>query len=289
MNSLSDLATTQEAVAARSEPDLSSYLPHLKPVITITHLLHSSIHTVLLPLAAPHATVHRDMSRATAATISRIEEKINGILQRTIDVIQLWTSKLLASQKKSDFRPRDDLTSTTASPVEMLQTPTCFAVHQFLTNVHALVTTHVFPPPAGVPAPADPNATAFLSELALAFRAQLLDHFKRFPVNAAGGLLVTKDLARYTDDLLRAWPLADPVRQSLDVLAELGNLFVIGPEALRERLRASSSSTATATAARGAWPSKDPGDDDGGVDLRAYVLRREDAGSVGVQSVLSAL
>ncbi len=84
--------------------------------------------------------------------------------------------------------------------------------------------------------------------------------------------MVTKDISKY-NELLRSWELDPSFEPSFEVLTEIGNLFVIGPEALKERLRGKG-------AVGGAW---DKG------DMRPYVLRREDAGSVGVQSVLSAL
>jgi len=100
----------------------------------------------------------------------------------------------------------------------------------------------------------------------------LLEHFKKFPVNAAGGIMVTKDITKYIE-LLRNWEVEESFLPTLEVLTEVGHVFVIGPEALRERLRAQKG-------AGGLW---DKG------DMRAYVLRRDDVGSVGVQSVLSSL
>ena len=85
--------------------------------------------------------------------------------------------------------------------------------------------------------------------------------------------MVTKDLTKYIE-LLRSWELGASFEPSLEVLAEIGNLFVVGPDALRERLRGKGGVMG------GIWEKG---------DMRPYVLRREDAGSVGVQSVLSAL
>ena len=119
------------------------------------------------------------------------------------------------------------------------------------------------------------NLTGFLSELAGAVRALLLEHFRRFPVSAAGGLMVTKDVSRYAE-LLRGWSLDPPVAASLDILPLIGNIFVIGPEALKERLKGKQG----AGGGGGMWDT---------ADLRPYVLRRDDVGSVGIQSVLSSL
>ena len=126
--------------------------------------------------------------------------------------------------------------------------------------------------------PQSPNLTAFLTELATNIRSQLLEHYKRFPVSATGAIMVTKDISKY-NDLFRSWNLDESFGPSLEVLTEIGNIFVISPEALRERLRGG---------ARGGGLGG-MGDVWEKGDLRPYVLRREDAGSVGVQSVLGAL
>jgi exocyst complex component 5 len=142
-----------------------------------------------------------------------------------------------------------------------LQQQTCLSVYTFLGKAHNTATSAFS---------SGPNLTSFSTELAIGIRTLLFDHFKKFPVNPAGCLMVTKDITKYTE-LLSSWPLQENFRSTLEVLAEIGNLFVVGPEALRERVRG------------GGFSGVERG------DLRAYILRREDAGSVGVQSVLNSL
>ncbi len=138
---------------------------------------------------------------------------------------------------------------------------TCLAIHTFLIRIHTL-TLQTF---NGL------NLSHFLTELALGIRGLLLDHFRKFTVNAAGGLMVTKDLTKYTE-ILRSWPLDPSFAPSVEILNELGNLFVVGPEALRERVRA--------------WVTRGLVE---GRDLKGFLLKREDGGSVGVQSVINSL
>lgn len=83
--------------------------------------------------------------------------------------------------------------------------------------------------------------------------------------------MVTKNISKYLE-ILRGWEVEEGFKESLEVLTEIGNVFVVGPEALRERLRKNG--------AKGGWD---------GADLRVYVGRREDVGSVGVQSALGGL
>ena len=227
------------------------------------HLMNTCLRTVLIPLASANVTIRRDMEKTSTTAIERMEEKVNSIMQRSIDVVLTWVTKLLARQLKSDFRPKDDALGGGAW-LEQLQTPSCMSIFTFLSRFHNLALTALSP---------SPNLTTFLTELAVSFRSLLLEHFKKFSVNAAGGIMVTKDISKYIE-LLRSWELDPSFDPSFEVLTEIGNLFVIGPDALKERLRGKGAMGG------GAWEKG---------DLRAYVLRREDAGSVGVQSVLSAL
>ena len=248
------------AETAKRDPDLS-YLPQLRSAISTMYLLITCINTVLVPLAASSTTVRRDMEKNTTIAISRMEDAINTIEQRTVDATLNWVAKLLVRQDKNDFRPRDEAVDVALT---QLQTPTCKAVVDFLANFHK----------AASEALDGTNLTILLTEVAVGIRGQLLDHLKKFQVSATGALIVSKDMSRYLD-LLRAWSLDSSFSQSLEILAEVSNLFVIGPEALRERLRGGASGGALAGV--------------GKENLRPYVLRREDAGSVGIQSVLNSL
>ena len=232
------------------------------------HLMNTCIRTVLVPLASANVTIRRDMEKTSTVAMDRMEEKVNSIMQHSIDVVLVWVNKLLAGQKKSDFRPRDDMLDGGGAWFEQLQTPTCISIFNFLSRFHSLA--------QGALSPASPNLTSFLTEVAVSLRTALLEHFKKFQVNAAGGIMVTRDISKYIE-LLRGWELDSSFDPSFEVLTEIGNLFVIGPEALKERLRGKGGSI---SGVGGTWEKG---------DLRAYVLRREDAGSVGVQSVLSAL
>lgn len=126
-------------------------------------------------------------------------------------------------------------------------------------------------------------------------RGLLLEHFKRFTVNGPGGLMVTKDMTQYAD-LLKSWDIDEEIKGpggALDVLLEVGSLFVIGVEALRERIRGGAASGAT-----GGGPSAGSGSGSGSgrgeaklsvQEVRAYVSRREDSNTLAMQQVLNSL
>lgn len=112
-----EAATSQEST--KTEPDFS-YLPNIRAAISITHLMITCINTVLIPLAAGSITIKRDMEKLTNIAVNRIEDKINAIEQKTVDVVLAWVGKLLAGQKKNDFRPKE---GDGTEWLEMLQTP----------------------------------------------------------------------------------------------------------------------------------------------------------------------
>jgi hypothetical protein len=71
------------------------------------------------------------------------------------------------------------------------------------------------------------------------------------------------------------------------VLLEVGSLFVIGPEALRERIRGGAASGTTGGPGGGRNPTQE-----GKLsvqEVRAYVSRREDSNTFAMQQVLNAL
>ncbi|KAK0633523.1 exocyst complex component Sec10-like protein [Immersiella caudata] len=257
-----DQASSQENI--KTEPDLS-YLPNIKPAVTITNLMSRFITTVLIRLAESNTTVRRHMEAQTKMAIEATEKKTNAVMKSTMDVAINWATRALSQQKKTDFRPKDD---DLEGLVDSLQTPTCQTICTFLSSKVATLAAQAVD---------GHNLEVFSSELALAVHRLLFEHFKKFPVNATGGLMVTKDIAKYVSTV-KEWPLTKEVEQIVEVLTEVGYLFIIGPEALRERSRNLTS---------GGPPGL--GKKLGKADFKAFVQRREDASSAEIQSVLTGL
>ncbi|KAI1857294.1 hypothetical protein JX265_006433 [Neoarthrinium moseri] len=251
-------ASAQENV--KIEPDLS-YMPLIRPAVTITSIMSRFITTVLVRLAESNTTVRRSMEAQTKMGIESIEKKTNSILKSTLDVLTNWIAKSLANQKKIDYLPKDD------SVLENLQTPTCDTICNFLARTARLINQAVD----------GANHQAFSTELAVAVQRLLLEHFKKFKVNAAGGLMVTKDIAKYVSTLKGEWDISKETEGAVDLLTEIGYLFIIGPEALRERSR----NLASGPSGGGKRLVK--------ADFKTFVSNREDYRSVGIQSVLAGL
>lgn len=253
-----DAATAQESI--KSEPDLS-YLPSIRPAVTITALMSRFINTVLIRLAETNATVRRNMETQTKTAIESIERKTNNVLRSTLDVAINYATRTLGTQKKLDFRPRDD---DLENLVESLQTPTCAAICTFLSRLATVASQ----------AMDGHNLEMFSTELALAVYRLLFEHFKKFQVNATGGLMVTKDIARYVDTM-KEWPINKDTEGIVEMLTEVGYLFIIGPEALKERSRNLGSGT---SGGHGKKLLKG--------DFKAFVGRREDVGTPAIQALL---
>ena len=255
-----DAALQQAALmeTSKTEPDLS-YLPGILPAVTITAIMERFVTVVLIRLAESNTTVRRNMENQKRAATETIEKKTNDILKVSIDVIANWVTKSLNTQKRQDFRPKD-------GELDSLQTSACMSICTFLSkaskHASAAVDGH--------------NAEKFFSELSLVILKQLFEHFKKFQVNATGGLMVTQDIAKYVATM-RDWGLNKEVISTLEMLTEVGSLFIVGPEALREKSRALGSSP---TGSRGKLSK---------ADFRAFVQRRDDAQSMGIQSVLGSL
>ena len=255
LDAAADQATSQET--SKMEPDMN-YLPSLQPAITITNIMSRFINTVLIRLAESNTTVRRAMEIQTKSGVERIESKTNSIIRSTITVVLNWVTKLLVGQKKADFRPKD------SDLIETLQTGTCLSICTFLNRTNTLVSQAID----------GQNLEVFSSELAVNIRDLLFEHFKKFQVNATGGLMVTKDISKYVSTL-KELTLSKEAEASVEVLSEIGNIFIIGPEALRERSRN------FAPGGVGKKLQK--------TDFRAFVTKRDDSGSVGIQSVLAGL
>lgn len=79
------------------------------------------------------------------------------------------------------------------------------------------------------------NAETFLTEIGVAFHGLLLDHLRKYTVSAAGGIMLTKDLAMYQDAIST---FGIPVLSDrFEMLRQLGNLFIVQASVLKSYMR----------------------------------------------------
>nr|KAJ3421823.1 Calcium-binding protein 39 [Polyrhizophydium stewartii] len=147
---------------------------------------------------------------------SSLEQKVNALLQGKIAVASAWLEVLLSRQKKTDFKPRDDIVA-----VNTLATPVCNQIVEYVRRIKDEAEESLD----------GENLEAYLTEIGVSLHSLLLDHFRRFPVSYAGGLVLTKDLAKY-HEVIMTFKIS-LLEERFDMLKELGTVFIVKPENLK--------------------------------------------------------
>lgn len=163
----------------KTSPDLTS-IATLHPVDLVCNLWQRYSTTALLPLTSASVAVRREMTTFNQHSVVRMEGKINSVMQKTIDCTISWLSYLLTRQKRNDYKPRNDELSFARNNTEP-----CDLSCDFLLTVKESTSEGL----------SGKNAEAFLTEIGVAFHSLLLDHYKKFPINPTGGLMLTKWVA----------------------------------------------------------------------------------------------
>ncbi|KAI8579596.1 hypothetical protein K450DRAFT_241761 [Umbelopsis ramanniana AG] len=205
--------TLHEEIDTRAEPELRSFAV-VKTVKDIIHLLQEHFEICILPLIATSTAVHRQTVARKNEFMTELESKANSILQKEVDAITNWLSSSLSKQKRNDFRPKEEEVFLT------LTTQPCTQCVDFVKRVQAAVGN----------AFTGKNRESILTEIGSVFHSILLEHFKKFHVSAAGGLLVTKDIAKYQEVFSSFGVPA--LNDRFEMLRQLGNIFVVKPEIL---------------------------------------------------------
>ncbi|KIY31040.1 exocyst complex component protein [Cryptococcus gattii E566] len=203
---------------SKTEPDLQ-LLAILKAADQICHLWQRYTAMALFPLAGSNVPVRREMITLNSHSVVRMEGKVNNVIQKAIDNVISWLSFLLTKQKKNDYKPKNDDLSFARTITEP-----CELCCEFLTTVKDAANEGL----------SGKNAEAFLTEVGVSFHTLLLDHYKKFPVNPTGGLMLTKDLASYQDVMASYGVPA--INDRFDMLRQLGNSFIVQPNVLKSYL-----------------------------------------------------
>jgi len=75
------------------------------------------------------------------------------------------------------------------------------------------------------------NLEIFFTEIGVAFHSLLLDHLRKFPVSATGGLMLAKDLKSYQDTVATFGIPA--LHERFEFIRQLGNVFLVRPDILK--------------------------------------------------------
>ncbi|PPQ65579.1 hypothetical protein CVT26_000528 [Gymnopilus dilepis] len=199
----------------KSEPNLHP-LAIVRAVDLICHLWQQYVTVALLPLASSSVTIRRDMVVFNNQTVSRMETGANALLQRITEAIINWLSAQLTKQKRNDFKPRNDDLS-----FARVNTEPCILCCESLEKIRDAAKQNL----------SGKNLEVFLTEIGVAFHSLLLEHLRKFPVNATGGLMLAKDLKSYQDTISTFGIPA--LHERYELLRQLGNVFLVRPEILK--------------------------------------------------------
>ncbi|THH12213.1 hypothetical protein EW145_g135 [Phellinidium pouzarii] len=240
-----------EAADPKTEPSLHA-LSVLRLVDLICHLWQQYVSTALLPLASTSVTVRREMVIFNNQTVSRIEGVANVLMNRLTDAIIAWLSAQLVKQKKNEFKPRND-------ELSFVNTEPCDACCTILAKVRDVAKQNL----------SGKNLEIFLTEIGVSFNTLLLEHLRKFSVNANGGLILAKDLKSYQDLIATFDCTALPER--FEFICQLGKVFLIEPEILKSYITESALARIDMhllrpyLAQRSDWPTIEKGFDGQGV------------------------
>ncbi|KAJ3987466.1 exocyst complex protein [Lentinula detonsa] len=212
------IETTQarlEASDPRAEP-LLQVLAILRTVDLICHLWQQYVNTALIPLASSSVTIRREMLVFNNQTVSRLEGGVNQVMHRLTDAIVAWLSSQLSKQKRNDFKPKNDDLS-----FARVNTEPCVACCDMLEKVRDTAKTNL----------SGKNLEVFLTEVGISFHSLLLEHLRKFPVSATGGLMLATDIRMYQDTVSN-FGIAS-LTERFEFIRQLGQVFLLSPEILK--------------------------------------------------------
>ncbi|CDO68146.1 hypothetical protein BN946_scf185003.g18 [Trametes cinnabarina] len=222
-----------DAADSKTEPSMQP-LSVLREVDLICHLWQRYVTMALLPLASSSVTIRREMVIFNNQTVSRIEGAANQVTQKLTDAIINWLAAQLAKQKRTDFKPRNDDLS-----FARVNTEPCVACCDMLEKVRDAAKANL----------SGKNLEVFLTEVGVAFHGfvylvtfapswmltthirLLLEHLKKFPVSATGGLMLAKDLKTY-QDTIDTFSIPS-LHERFEFIRQLGNVFLVKPDILK--------------------------------------------------------
>ncbi|KAJ3854531.1 exocyst complex component Sec10-like protein [Lentinula lateritia] len=204
-----------DASDPKAEP-LLQVLITLRTVDLICHLWQQYVNTALLPLASSSVTTRREMLVFNNQTVSRLEGGVNQVMHRLADTIVAWLSSQLSKQKRNDFKPKNDDIS-----FARVNTEPCVACCDMLEKFRDTAKGNL----------SGKNLESFLTEIGISFHSLLLEHLRKFPVSATGGLMLAKDIRMY-QDTISSFGIPS-LTERFEFIRQLGQVFLLSPEILK--------------------------------------------------------
>lgn len=185
-----------------------SYLTSFNLLTDILYLISSCIKKVLIPCTVNNPGGRSRIVGLTNDYIKRCENSIKIILNETIDLINDKTVFLLSKQKKKDF---------VVDSITEFDTEACELVSEFMNKTHENLGKSLN----------NANLLNVLTRVGTKFLNLLLEHYKKFPVNSTGGIILTKDVIRL-QTVIDTWEISQ-LSENFQILKEISNLFTVHP------------------------------------------------------------
>lgn len=186
-----------------------SYLQSFGVTSEVLYLISSCIKKIILPCAVNSPNVRKRMYNLTNSYVSRCETSLNLITTESLEMVANRIAFLLLKQRKKDF-VMDTITEE--------DTEACEEVALFLNEIYEKIVNHLN----------NANLRNYLIKIGMNFLNQLLEHYKKFPVNSTGGIILTKDVIRY-QSIIDEWKISE-LSEQFQLLKEIANLFTVHPD-----------------------------------------------------------
>ncbi|KAJ1898240.1 Exocyst complex component 5 [Kickxella alabastrina] len=209
MESLQDL---------RQEPDLRIFSV-IRTANIIVRLVQIHFQRALVPFVGTSSYIYRDMVAEKNQLMSRVEMSLNLISNKLIGACTQWITGILNKQRKNDFRPADD----DFTAFEMGTQP-CRQCTDYLYRVRQACQQNL-----GVE-----NRERILTDVGIALHRMLMEHFRKYVVSVAGGLVLVKDMSKYRE-AIGSFGIPALV-EKFSILQDISNIFVVQPASLKSLL-----------------------------------------------------
>ncbi|KAJ3382348.1 Exocyst complex component 5 [Lobulomyces angularis] len=203
---------------SKNDPDLKA-LVLVQSVTDILNLIQFHFQSAIVSKLLRSPATHREVVVYKNNLMSDVEEKLGNLVFTQIEYISVWFVSVLSKQKKNEFKPNDDQLN-----IGTLPTPPCIQITNFVKNMYKTAMQSLN----------GENLRVFLLEVGNSLHSLLLDHFKKYTINSSGGILLSKDLLSY-QEAIGQFNLKE-LAEKFELLRELGNLFIVKPENIKQVL-----------------------------------------------------
>ncbi|KAJ2706915.1 Exocyst complex component 5 [Coemansia sp. IMI 203386] len=202
----------------RQEPDLRIF-GALRTANVIMRLVQTHFQRALVPFVGTGSYIYRDMVGEKNQLMSRVEISLNLISNKLVGACTQWLAGILGRQRKNDFRPADD----DFTAFEMGTQP-CRQCTDYLYRIRQACQQSM----------GTENQERVLADIGNSLYRMLMDHFRKYVVSVAGGLVLVKDVSKYRE-AIASFALPALV-DKFAILQDISNIFVVQPAALKSLL-----------------------------------------------------